>query len=119
MVVQTLFLKEIQGASRGAGLGIGSAEHHAPDARMEHGAHAHGARLQRHVQGRAHRDLALARGAPRELQRVAHEILVIYHDSDLYSSGLKPTITLPLSSTTGRLIKDGCAAMSAWAFCGD
>jgi hypothetical protein len=33
-----------------------------------------------------------------------------------YSSGLKPTMSLPPASSTGRLIIDGCAAISAIAF---
>jgi hypothetical protein len=39
-----------------------------------------------------------------------------YGNSFMYSSGLKPTTTLPFSSSTGRFIIEGCASIRAMAF---
>ena len=50
MVVQLCFGRKIDDASAGTGLGIGGTEHHALDARMQDGADAHGAGLERDIQ---------------------------------------------------------------------
>src|SRR5262249_54763037 len=59
---------------------------------------------------------ALLRGVPREFRR---RNVVYRPNACSYCSGLKPTRSLPPTSSTGRLIIDGCAAISAIALFSD
>jgi len=66
LVVERGLRKQVQHRTGGAGLGIGGAEHHAGQARVQHRAAAHRARLERDVQRAAVEAVvtqALRRGA--------------------------------------------------------
>lgn len=52
-MVQLLHRVNIEHAATGAGFGIGSTVHYAINARMQHGAHAHGTRLKGYIHRKA------------------------------------------------------------------
>ena len=62
LVVQAWVGKRVRYRPGGAGLGIGGAVDHARQSRVQHGARAHGARLQRDVQRAAVQPVVAQRG---------------------------------------------------------